>query len=316
MNHRTRQGIEEYEGEEYEARNAQTGVAANAAKERKIQRRQRKNAEKSAVRHGCDLAATIDRARTSNEELSRASTVDIAAIMHRVRASNDAPSGASTSMSFTEQPRAAAGPPRARLPAVIDEDAPHEEESATTSLADGFLRTLAFEDESRAPRAPDEASISSRATSAYTVEPTSHGQQRMHERRVLLAELKKAKKYGTKTPAHGDRWRIEYAGLVYITDRSQKTVITTYRLGKIEAGQGRIDTSRDDDGVEVGPAGSDESRGLRAPDEPRIYEERRVPFAELKRPRDTGRRHPRAEAGAGRSSTRASCTLRTARRKT
>jgi len=260
MNHRTRQGIEEYEGEEYEARNAQTGVAANAAKERKIQRRQRKNAEKSAVRHGCDLAATIDRARTSNEELSRASTVDIAAIMHRVRASNDAPSGASTSMSFTEQPRAAAGPPRARLPAVIDEDAPHEEESATTSLADGFLRTLAFEDESRAPRAPDEASISSRATSAYTVEPTSHGQQRMHERRVLLAELKKAKKYGMKTPAHGDCWKIEYAGLVYITDRAEEKVITTYRISEDPHGnvEGHIDTSRGDDNVEVRPTVPDD----------------------------------------------------------
>ena len=57
----------------------------------------------------------------------------------------------------------------------------------------------------------------------------------MQQRAVALRDLQAAKKYGTITRAHdgvrGDkRWKIEFGGVVYITDEQQKFVITTYQL--------------------------------------------------------------------------------------
>ena len=57
----------------------------------------------------------------------------------------------------------------------------------------------------------------------------------MQQRAVALRDLQTAKKYGTITRARdgarGDkRWKIEYGGLVYITDEQQKFVITTYQF--------------------------------------------------------------------------------------
>ena len=56
----------------------------------------------------------------------------------------------------------------------------------------------------------------------------------MQQRAVALRDLQTAKKYGTITRAHdgarGDkRWKIEFGGVVYITDELQKFVITTYQ---------------------------------------------------------------------------------------
>ena len=69
----------------------------------------------------------------------------------------------------------------------------------------------------------------------------------MQQRAVALRDLQTAKKYGTITRAHdgarGDkRWKIEYGGLVYITDEQQKLVITTYQF------QPRVDS------LYIGPA--------------------------------------------------------------
>ena len=63
--------------------------------------------------------------------------------------------------------------------------------------------------------------------------PTPHGRARMGERAVSVKELQTAKKYGTVTRARNGRdgavrWKIEHNGIVYITDRTQKLVITTY----------------------------------------------------------------------------------------
>ena len=57
----------------------------------------------------------------------------------------------------------------------------------------------------------------------------------MQQRAVALRDLQAAKKYGTITRARdgarGDkRWKIEYGGVVYITDEQQKFVITTYQM--------------------------------------------------------------------------------------
>ena len=129
------------------------------------------------------------------------------------------------------------------MPSVV-EDAPLEPSfadfpplpaaaAAPTDVADGFLRSIAYS--GMAPRGADEASeasaatFASRATSAYTAVPTAHGQSRMQERDVSLRELQAAKKHGTATPAGDGCWKYEYDGVVYVTDATQKRVITTYR---------------------------------------------------------------------------------------
>ena len=100
------------------------------------------------------------------------------------------------------------------------------------ALNDDVLRGIAGSGGARQPEA-DEASLASRATSAHTVIPTPHGRARMGERAVSVKELQTAKKYGTITRARNGRdgavrWKIEHNGIVYITDRTQKLVITTY----------------------------------------------------------------------------------------
>ena len=117
--------------------------------------------------------------------------------------------------------------------ATIQEDAPLDEDASDDApLNDDVLRGIAASGGARQPEA-DEASLASRATSAHTVIPTPHGRARMGERAVSVKELQTAKKYGTVTRARNGRngavrWKIEHNGIVYITDRTQKLVITTY----------------------------------------------------------------------------------------
>ena len=107
------------------------------------------------------------------------------------------------------------------------------EDASDAPLNDDVLRQIAGSGGARQPEA-DEASVASRATSAHTVIPTPHGRARMGERAVSVKELQTAKKYGTITRARDDqrdgtaRYKIEHNGIVYITDRAQKRVITTY----------------------------------------------------------------------------------------
>ena len=106
------------------------------------------------------------------------------------------------------------------------------EDASDAPLNDDVLRQIAGSGGARQPEA-DEASLASRATSAHTVIPTPHGRARMGERAVSVKELQTAKKYGTVTRARNGRdgavrWKIEHNGIVYITDRTQKLVITTY----------------------------------------------------------------------------------------
>ena len=107
------------------------------------------------------------------------------------------------------------------------------EDASDAPLNDDVLRQIAGSGGARQPEA-DEASVASRATSAHTVIPTPHGRARMAARAVSMKELQTAKKYGTITRARDDqrdgtaRYKIEHNGIVYITDRTQKRVITTY----------------------------------------------------------------------------------------
>ena len=66
--------------------------------------------------------------------------------------------------------------------------------------------------------------------------PSSNGPG-CEEREVSLRDLQAAKKYGTIKTNHvrcrgktSRRWKIEYGGVVYITDEHQKRVITTYKI--------------------------------------------------------------------------------------
>ena len=114
-----------------------------------------------------------------------------------------------------------------------------EEEAPDAPLNDDVLRGIAGSGGARQPEA-DEASVASRATSAHTVIPTPHGRARMAARAVSVKELQTAKKYGTITRARDDprdgtaRYKIEHDGIVYITDRTQKRVITTYHQTPVE----------------------------------------------------------------------------------
>ena len=90
--------------------------------------------------------------------------------------------------------------------------------------------------------------LSSPLLNALTAVPTAHGATCMQQRAVALRDLQTAKKYGTITRARHDprdgtaRWKIEFGGVVYITDWQQKSVITTYQI------QPRVDS------LYIGPA--------------------------------------------------------------
>lgn len=109
-----------------------------------------------------------------------------------------------------------------KTPEVIREDEILED----AALDDSLLRSIAF---TGARPSHDEASVSSRATSTYTANPTGHGALRMEQRAVQLRDLQAAKKHGTKLPALYGRWKFVHNGVVYITDKTQKKVITTWR---------------------------------------------------------------------------------------
>jgi hypothetical protein len=63
---------------------------------------------------------------------------------------------------------------------------------------------------------------------------TQHGKTRMADRHISLNELQMTKKYGQVCRSHNKgsqaRWKIQYENIVYMTDRTLNTVITTYKL--------------------------------------------------------------------------------------
>ncbi len=72
----------------------------------------------------------------------------------------------------------------------------------------------------------------------HTPERKSMTKSRRRAHRFMahrLRELQKAKKHGTKTRQHIGRWKIEYQGVVYITDQRQKKVITTYKTNQADS---------------------------------------------------------------------------------
>tara|TARA_Y100000389_G_scaffold69801_1_gene66495 strand:- start:10712 stop:11452 length:741 start_codon:yes stop_codon:yes gene_type:complete len=75
----------------------------------------------------------------------------------------------------------------------------------------------------------DTISLTSKATSAYTINPTTHGYRRMEESEIDKRDLQKAIKYGKKELGKNGRLIYKRNGLVYVTDETSKTVITCYR---------------------------------------------------------------------------------------
>jgi uncharacterized protein YegL len=64
-------------------------------------------------------------------------------------------------------------------------------------------------------------------TSLISIISTEHGRLRREQRDIRKRELQKALKYGTKTWT-GSRWRFEYDGIVYITNKEITTEKTCY----------------------------------------------------------------------------------------
>ena len=94
-------------------------------------------------------------------------------------------------------------------------------------MEDTFLRNLLLAVDNHT--SADTGSVTSKATSAYTINPTNHGQQRMTQRNVSKKELQEARKYGRKENSKTSRYIYRYNGLVYITDSTSTKVITCYR---------------------------------------------------------------------------------------
>ena len=77
--------------------------------------------------------------------------------------------------------------------------------------------------------------LSEKQTSLITVLSSEHGQMRRQQRDISMRDLQKALKHGTRTRTWGDRWKIEYDGIVFITDATQRCEITSYPAPLAEA---------------------------------------------------------------------------------
>ena len=63
---------------------------------------------------------------------------------------------------------------------------------------------------------------------------TQHGMERMAERNISLKELQMTKMHGkirrSQTKGGKARWKVQYENIVYMTNKTQNTVITAYKL--------------------------------------------------------------------------------------
>ena len=65
-------------------------------------------------------------------------------------------------------------------------------------------------------------------TSLITILSSDHGRLRREQRDIRKRDLQKALKYGTREKAWGGRWKIEYDGIIFITDQYQCGEVTAY----------------------------------------------------------------------------------------
>ena len=116
-------------------------------------------------------------------------------------------------------------------------------ERAACCIKDECLREIQaaqYEERSRRRHQVDVNDVESevsRATSAYTVIPTTHLNLRMGQRAVGKKKLQAVLKYGTKKsePDEDGRHRIEFQRIVHIIDSVSKVGITCWKTGDAEA---------------------------------------------------------------------------------
>ena len=65
-------------------------------------------------------------------------------------------------------------------------------------------------------------------TSLITILSSEHGRLRREQRDIDKRDLKKALKYGSCVRTWGNRWMIEYDGIIFITDDTMTKEITAY----------------------------------------------------------------------------------------
>ena len=65
-------------------------------------------------------------------------------------------------------------------------------------------------------------------TSLITILSSDHGRLRREQRDIKKRDLKKALKYGKYEKTWGTRWKVEYDGIVFITDNNRRKEVTCY----------------------------------------------------------------------------------------
>lgn len=67
-----------------------------------------------------------------------------------------------------------------------------------------------------------------RDTNLFTIITSEHGRMRREQRDISKKDLQRALKYANPQNVWGRRWKLEYEGVVYITDPSKRREITSY----------------------------------------------------------------------------------------
>jgi hypothetical protein len=65
-------------------------------------------------------------------------------------------------------------------------------------------------------------------TSLITILSSEHGRLRREQRDIDKRDLQKALKYGTRSRAWGNAWKVEYDGIIFIIDTECHREITSY----------------------------------------------------------------------------------------
>lgn len=63
-------------------------------------------------------------------------------------------------------------------------------------------------------------------TSLITILSSTHGRLRREQRDISKRDLQRAMRYGTMERCWGQRWKVEYDGIIFITDSSRRREIT------------------------------------------------------------------------------------------
>lgn len=72
-------------------------------------------------------------------------------------------------------------------------------------------------------------------TSLITILSSDHGRLRREQRDINKRDLQKALKYGSYAKSWGNRWKVEYDGIVFITDNNRRQEVTCYPAPLSEA---------------------------------------------------------------------------------